>query len=59
MEWVKDRTFGPEAESARCPRCGGVWGVRERRRPAVARRKAVYGRSEPEPRPRPVAGAGP
>lgn len=32
MEWTADVTFGPGAESARCPACGAMWGVRERRR---------------------------
>lgn len=32
IEWAPDTAFGPRAESARCPWCGTVWGVRERRR---------------------------
>lgn len=31
IEWRTDFSFGPRAESARCPACGTVWGVRERR----------------------------
>ena len=31
MEWAPDIAFGPRAESVRCPVCGTVWGVRERR----------------------------
>jgi hypothetical protein len=33
IEWQEDRTFGERSESARCPRCGTVWGVRTRREP--------------------------
>jgi hypothetical protein len=32
IEWQEDVAFGPRAESARCPVCGTVWGVRERRK---------------------------
>ncbi len=32
IEWQEDITFGPRAESARCPVCGAVWGVRDRRK---------------------------
>jgi hypothetical protein len=32
IEWSADISFGPRAESARCPACGAVWGVRERRK---------------------------
>ena len=35
MEWEHDDRFGHDAESARCPRCGGIWGVRSRRGPSV------------------------
>jgi hypothetical protein len=35
MEWEHDDRFGHDAESARCPRCGGIWGVRSRRVPSV------------------------
>jgi hypothetical protein len=31
MEWTPDFRFGHDAESAGCPRCGGIWGVRSRR----------------------------
>jgi hypothetical protein len=34
IEWEPDFAFGPNAESARCPWCGAVWGVRERRKGA-------------------------
>jgi hypothetical protein len=34
MEWERDDRFGHDAESARCPRCGGIWGVRSRRVPS-------------------------
>ncbi|MGE0543673.1 MAG: hypothetical protein AB7R89_26205 [Dehalococcoidia bacterium] len=33
MEWQADDRFGHSAESACCPRCGGIWGVRSRRVP--------------------------
>ncbi|MER3419445.1 MAG: hypothetical protein C4290_02495 [Chloroflexota bacterium] len=37
IEWREDFSFGPRAESARCPVCGTVWGVRDRRKvPAEA-----------------------
>lgn len=32
IEWEPDVAFGPRAESARCPWCRAVWGVRERRK---------------------------
>lgn len=28
IEWSRDSGFGPRAESARCPACATVWGVR-------------------------------
>jgi hypothetical protein len=31
IEWGADFSYGPRAESARCPACGTLWGVRERR----------------------------
>ncbi len=31
IEWSVDLSFGPRSESARCPTCGTIWGVRERR----------------------------
>ena len=34
MEWEHDGRFGHDAESACCPRCGGIWGVRSRRVPS-------------------------
>jgi hypothetical protein len=34
MEWQQDFRFGHDAESALCPRCGGIWGVRSRRQSA-------------------------
>lgn len=37
MEWRADISFGPDAESARCPVCGTVWGVRARRKGAFPR----------------------
>lgn len=35
MEWELDDRFGHYAESACCPRCGGIWGVRSRRIPSL------------------------
>ena len=32
IDWQVDHTFGAAAEAARCPACGAVWGVRERRK---------------------------
>ena len=52
MDWFEDFSFGPGAESARCPVCGTVWGVRARRQGALQRTKppetASDGRVEQE-----------
>ncbi len=53
IEWQEDFSFGPRAESARCPACGAVWGVRDRRKvPAEARllaeRRGVPARWPPQ-----------
>lgn len=42
IDWTADVAFGLGAESARCPACGAVWGVRARRKPPVSRRPASH-----------------
>lgn len=45
MDWAADYRFGPTAEAVRCPACGTVWGVRQRRRtPATASDPWVHAR---------------
>lgn len=45
MEWSADYRFGPNAEAVRCPACGAVWGVRQRRRtPAATADRWVHAR---------------
>jgi hypothetical protein len=51
IEWSADAAFGPRAESARCPVCGTVWGVRDRRPSAYTAGEGAPARREAESRP--------
>lgn len=46
IEWQEDIAFGPRAESARCPICGTVWGVRDRRKVRTEARVLSAGQRE-------------
>ena len=53
INWTLDVTYGPDAESARCPSCENVWGVRERRRTPFVRPLVMKKFAEPQPKARP------
>ena len=53
INWTVDVAFGPGAESARCPGCETVWGVRERRRTPFVRPLVTPQPAEPQPKARP------